>query len=183
MLQMCYKTELRHRTLLKTFFMRLFYILIISWSITILEAGLCRLKSIKIFGETEVKQRVKNILNYKKLLFWIVIVALLICVIVAVCFLTNPNNDLTTYEQSGQKLSQLSEDECRRFIASRGIEIPDNLYTKNIGSFVKELITQSEKYPQSPSGFSYTVTMEFAEAIRKAVNEYYGVDGGSYLVP
>ena len=125
----------------------------------------------------------KNILNYKKPLFWIVIAALLICVIVAVFFLANSNNDLTTYEQSGQKLSQLSEDECLRFIASRGIEIPNNLDTKNIGSFVKELITQSEKYPQSPSGFSYTVTVEFAEAIRKAVNEYYGVDGGSYLVP
>ncbi len=135
------------------------------------------------FGEMEVKQRVKNILNYKKPAFWIIIVALLTCVIVAVCFLTNPNNDLTTYEQSGQKLSELSEDECLAFIASRGIEIPDSLDTKNIRAFVKEVISQSEKYPQSPSGYSYTVTVEFAEAIRKAVNEYYGVDGGSYLVP
>lgn len=131
----------------------------------------------------EVKHRVENTLNYKKPLFWIVIAALLICVIVVVYFLTKPNHNLTTYEKSGQKLSELSEDECLKFIASRDIEIPDNLDKKNIGSFVKELITQSEKNPKSPSGFSYTVTVKFAEDIRKAVIEYYGVDGGPYLVP
>ncbi|MHB8061747.1 MAG: hypothetical protein ACYDG2_03800 [Ruminiclostridium sp.] len=123
----------------------------------------------------------KNILNYKKPAFLIIIVALLTCVIVAVCFLTNPNNNLTTYEQSGQKLSELSEDECLAFISSRGIDIPAGLDTENIRAFVKEIISQSEKNPQSPGGYSYTATMEFAEDIRKAVNEYYGVDGGSYL--
>ena len=42
------------------------------------------------FGETSVKSRVKSVLNYKKPAFWIVIVALIICIAVAVCFLTNP---------------------------------------------------------------------------------------------
>ncbi|MGE4354477.1 MAG: M56 family metallopeptidase [Oscillospiraceae bacterium] len=42
------------------------------------------------FGEVGVKQRVKNVLNYKKPAFWIIIAALASCIVVAVCFLTNP---------------------------------------------------------------------------------------------
>ena len=42
------------------------------------------------FGEVSVKQRIKNVLNYKKPAFWIIAVALASCIAVAVCFLTNP---------------------------------------------------------------------------------------------
>ena len=42
------------------------------------------------FGEVGVKDRVKSVLNYKKPAFWIIITAVVACVIVAVCFLTNP---------------------------------------------------------------------------------------------
>ena len=42
------------------------------------------------FGEVGVKDRVKSVLNYKKPAFWIIIVAVVACVAVAVCFLTNP---------------------------------------------------------------------------------------------
>ena len=42
------------------------------------------------FGETGVKGRVKSVLNYKKPAFWIILVAILACVAVAVCFLTMP---------------------------------------------------------------------------------------------
>ena len=42
------------------------------------------------FGEVGVKERVKNVMNYKKPTLWIVIVAILACIVVAVCFLTNP---------------------------------------------------------------------------------------------
>ena len=44
------------------------------------------------FGETGVKGRVKNVMNYKKPAFWIVIVALLACAATAVCFLTVPKS-------------------------------------------------------------------------------------------
>lgn len=44
------------------------------------------------FGETGVKGRVKNVMNYKKPAFWIVIVALLACAAAAVCFLTVPKS-------------------------------------------------------------------------------------------
>ena len=42
------------------------------------------------FGETSVKSRIKSILNYKKPAFWVVIVAAILSVVLAVCFLTNP---------------------------------------------------------------------------------------------
>ena len=44
------------------------------------------------FGEVGVKNRVKSVLNYKKPAFWLVIVAIVISIVVAVCFLTNPKN-------------------------------------------------------------------------------------------
>lgn len=42
------------------------------------------------FGEVGVKERVKSVMNYKKPAFWVIILAVIACVIVAVCFLTNP---------------------------------------------------------------------------------------------
>ncbi len=48
------------------------------------------------FGEAGVKKRVKEILNYKKPTFWVVLAAVVVCVIVAVCFLTNPKQGTTT---------------------------------------------------------------------------------------
>ena len=42
------------------------------------------------FGEVGVKDRVKSIMNYRKPTFWIVVTALVVCVAVAVCFLTDP---------------------------------------------------------------------------------------------
>ena len=45
------------------------------------------------FGEVGVKERVKNALHYKKPAFWVVAASVAVCVIVAVCFLTNPPTD------------------------------------------------------------------------------------------
>lgn len=42
------------------------------------------------FGEIGVKDCVKSVMNYKKPEFWIIFLAVIACVIVAVCFLTNP---------------------------------------------------------------------------------------------
>ncbi len=42
------------------------------------------------FGEVGVKSRIKAVLHYKKPGFWIVLAAVLACIVVAVCFLTDP---------------------------------------------------------------------------------------------
>ena len=48
------------------------------------------------FGEVGVKERVKSVMNYKKPAFWIVVLAVMSCVVVAACFLTNPKQDSFT---------------------------------------------------------------------------------------
>ena len=56
------------------------------------------------FGEVGVKDRIKSVLNYKKPAFWLVAVAILLCIATAVCFLTNPYGGvkrkyITNYEE------------------------------------------------------------------------------------
>ena len=48
------------------------------------------------FGEVSVKERVKSVMNYKKPAFWVIIISVIVCVGVAVCFLTNPKQDSYT---------------------------------------------------------------------------------------
>lgn len=42
------------------------------------------------FGETGLKERIKGVMNYKKPAFWVIILAVIACIVAAVCFLTNP---------------------------------------------------------------------------------------------
>ncbi len=59
------------------------------------------------FGEVGVKDRVKSVLNYKKPAFWIIVVAIITSIAVAVCFLTNPkeNTELSEVQNGTYKLS------------------------------------------------------------------------------
>ena len=45
------------------------------------------------FGEVGVKERVRNALHYKKPAFWVVAASVTVCVVVAVCFLTDPEHE------------------------------------------------------------------------------------------
>ncbi len=56
------------------------------------------------FGETHVKTRIKSILHYKKPTFWIMIVAVVTCVAIALCFLTNPKTTITEEENPPDSL-------------------------------------------------------------------------------
>ncbi len=42
------------------------------------------------FGEGNVKERIKRVLSYKKPAFWVILIAVLACAALAVCFLTDP---------------------------------------------------------------------------------------------
>lgn len=42
------------------------------------------------FGEVGIKTRVKAVLHYKKPAFWLIVAAVILCLAVAVCFLTDP---------------------------------------------------------------------------------------------
>lgn len=66
------------------------------------------------FGETSVKARVKNILSYKKPAFWIIIIAVILSIVVAVCFLTNPadkSGDTATPDSSVKSTENISNSE------------------------------------------------------------------------
>lgn len=58
------------------------------------------------FGEVGVKERVKSVMNYKKPTFWIVLVSVVICAVVAVCFLTNPKAE-RRFPISGENVSDM----------------------------------------------------------------------------
>lgn len=45
------------------------------------------------FGEISVRERVKSVLNYKKTALGVTVLAMVVCIIVAVCFLTNPSRE------------------------------------------------------------------------------------------
>ena len=80
------------------------------------------------FGEVGVKSRIKSVLNYKKPAFWIIIVSLILCVVLAVCFLTMPKD-------SGRDNETETEDN-----ADYGITDPDVL------SYEQQYL--KDKYPQ-----------------------------------
>lgn len=61
------------------------------------------------FGETGVKARIKNVLHYKKPAFWIVLSSLVICIVVALCFLTNPSQKLQEKMPTEEPLSEVVE--------------------------------------------------------------------------
>ena len=51
------------------------------------------------FGETDVKERIKNVVNYKKPAFWITIASIMVCVAVGVCFATNKGSKTVDEQQ------------------------------------------------------------------------------------
>ncbi len=59
------------------------------------------------FGEVGVKTRIRSILHYKKPAFWVLIAALVVVTVVALCFLTNPadfirNPAVQEYDPDGE---------------------------------------------------------------------------------
>jgi len=91
------------------------------------------------FGEVGVKERIKTVLSYKKPAFWIVIVAVVICMVMGVCFLTNPK---------GVKLcdrSNISADELPDFITiSSKDEIKYDIVSEASMIYVLDLLTEIE---------------------------------------
>ena len=68
------------------------------------------------FGEVGVKERVKNVLNYKKPAFWIIAVAVVACAVVTVCFATNPKQDSIQEQRTVQ--ARITEVENGSFLVA-----------------------------------------------------------------
>ena len=58
------------------------------------------------FGEVGVKDRIKAVLNYKKPSFWIILIAIISCIVVGVCFMTKPKDDKLTIDKVKELMSK-----------------------------------------------------------------------------
>ena len=89
------------------------------------------------FGEVGVKERVKGVMNYKKPAFWVILIALIVSVIVAVCFLTNPKTeeddtsgyDLIEMVTSQNGYSILSQERTKINLVIEKSKLPEDCYT------------------------------------------------------
>lgn len=76
------------------------------------------------FGEVSVKERVKSVMNYKKPAFWIVALAIATCIVLAVCFLTIPEQPSET--SSWPKLEDIRENYSQEQAKNDGCVVIDN---------------------------------------------------------
>lgn len=79
------------------------------------------------FGEVGVKQRIKNVLNYRKPTFWVLIAAAMVCIVIVVCFMTQKTQDNSNSEvTNASKIDSESEvnDSKPASIARVLVELP-----------------------------------------------------------
>lgn len=82
------------------------------------------------FGEVGVKERIKGALNYKKPAFWVIAVAVIACVVAAVCFLTNPKEaEKTEMDDPIASPIELSEEEWDSILRNAEPYDPQNTAT------------------------------------------------------
>ena len=81
------------------------------------------------FGEVGVKDRIKSIMNYRKPTFWIIVTALVVCIVVAVCFLTDPFEPVfnDVLYQNGYVI--LSQNDRELTLTVPKDFLPDEIYT------------------------------------------------------
>ncbi|MEK3660736.1 M56 family metallopeptidase [Paenibacillus sp. FSL F4-0236] len=86
------------------------------------------------FGESNTKGRIKNILNYKKPAFWVVLVAILVVVALCVGLISNPKNDPLTVKDYAE---QFMEQNITSYENSTNVKMVDSKITKleKIASF------------------------------------------------
>ena len=73
------------------------------------------------FGEVGVKERIKQVLNYKKPSFWMILLTVIACVVVSVCFMTNPESKKEGDETPSENIESVSE------LSSNANETSDNI--------------------------------------------------------
>lgn len=95
--------------------------------------------------------------------------------IVLICVL--PINVLANEEDSKPRLSEASDEEIQDFLSEYGIAFPS--VERNYEywrDFILMAISKVEQDPDYEFAISYTEAYAFANAIKAAVNDYYGLD-------
>lgn len=116
------------------------------------------------FGETGVKSRVKSVLNYKKPAFWIILVAIVACIAIAVCFLTVPKKQKGTYIGTWElsKLIEEGQEFDAAFLAMFGMD-KDTIVLDADGTGKRTLVTGSEtqEWPATYTADGNELIIEF----------------------
>lgn len=101
------------------------------------------------FGEVGVKDRIKSVLNYKKPAFWIIAVAVILCVAAAVCLLTVPkdtgkeNYDNTDFVILEGGMSAIYVNDCG--CDTLGVEIDFTRIITENGEVIFEIIWDNQR--------------------------------------
>ena len=137
------------------------------------------------FGEVGVKERVRNALHYKKPAFWVVAASVAVCVVVAVCFLTNPEHETMKWAKNLRVddvvrveltiMPQVADKQYKDFNADEIAEAVA-LINKSSGRYISE--------PESLSGSTMTLYITTADGVQHTVtnngNIYIRIDGDTY---
>lgn len=137
------------------------------------------------FGEVGVKERVKNALRYKKPAFWVVAASVAVCVVVAVCFLTNPEHETMKWAKN------LRVDDVVRVELTIMPQATDKQYkdfnADEIAEAVALINKSSGRYVRSAElldGGSTTLYVTTTDGVRHTVvnngNVYLHIDGDAY---
>lgn len=137
------------------------------------------------FGEVGVKERVKNALHYKKPAFWVVAASVAVCVVVAVCFLTNPEHETMKWAKNLRvddvvrvELTIMPQATNKQYKDFNADEIAEAvaLINKSSGRYISE--------PESLNGSTMTLYITTADGVQHTVtnngNIYIRIDGDTY---
>ena len=140
------------------------------------------------FGEGNIKTRVKSALHYRKPAFWVAAAAVLAVVIVAVCFLTNPQSERGSLVWA-QKLNAADVASIELYVPAEGkARQYKKLDTEEMAQAV-ELINSSrgtyiEKpetvYGGLPVWFLLTMADGTVHAVGSVVGHYLIIDGDTF---
>ncbi|MGM9618237.1 MAG: M56 family metallopeptidase [Oscillospiraceae bacterium] len=120
---------------------------LLSYSATCRMISACPLA----FGEIGVKERVKAVLHYKKPAFWVITFSVVICAVLAVCFLTNPAAES---ENSGEAVISSVNDTETSSVLRLGSDLSGSVsQTENIGDLSTK-ITVNFQYEATDNGYS-----------------------------
>ena len=137
------------------------------------------------FGEIGVKERVRNALHYKKPAFWVVAASVAVCVVVAVCFLTNPEHETMKWAKNLRvddvvrvELTIMPQATNKQYKDFNADEIAEAvaLINKSSGRYVRSMepLTggSTELYVTTTDGVRHTVVNNG--------NVYLCIDGDAY---
>ena len=137
------------------------------------------------FGEVGVKERVRNALHYKKPAFWVVAASAIVCIAVAVCFLTNPEHETMKWAKN------LRVDDVVRVELTVMPQVTDKQYkdfnADEIAEAVALINKSSGRYVRSMeplNGGSTELYVTTTDGVRHTVvnngNVYLCIDGDAY---